>query len=580
MNLVQDGIIYELDKNNKTATIIKCISHKYAIFIPKMIKVDTSNNQSITYDVKKISVAAFKNCRNIERVFFESNNKINQIEEKAFENCISLKTFHLPHGIKKINESCFSHCINLESIESESSIIEIEKSAFEDCIELKSVEGLKLNNLNKISECAFKNCHRLSFNKTNNSNQNRLKQAVENFKYSSAKKKYIKSTSKTDKNIPIKVNNLRILEPKAFENCDNINLTGISLSYKNGELFDSIHNAKGQKWVYPNNKFWFLIPFVILALYSFILPKIQSQNYAKVILFLLLFVAFFMLIFPLGIYKKHKRSLLAEALQSLTIAFSFFFLIGVCTCFIKPDTNIFKTVSLIHSDSKEYYEIKPDLLADNESDVKIKSLVCTETSHDVSASENNKSTIQNLLVENSKETLIKVTNFLSDKNKIYEAELNYNNNTEKLIIKTSNPSIKVYIQHDNHQPVQLKFNENNISEVDIKKYNHFDIFTADNIDDLKTYDYFLKIDLLKTAYTANDNWLIGVIGIIAVLMFVFLMRTIELLLSQLKKIQSLIEHNKILLSILGIIMSIIFSMSSSNWLADAFDKLSSMISQY
>lgn len=580
MTLVQDNIIYDLNTNNKTATIIKCISHKYTVFIPKKVKVDTSNNQSVTYDVKKISAAAFRNCRNIERIFFESNNKINQIEKNAFENCISLKTFHIPRGIKDISESCFAHCINLEEIKSESSINEIGKSAFEDCIELKSVEGLKLNNLNKISECAFKNCHKLSFNKTNNSNQNRLKQIVENFKYSSAKKKYIKSISKTDKHIPIKVNNLRILEPKAFENCDNINLTGISLSYTNGELFDSIHNAKGQKWEYPNNKFWFLIPFLILALYSVILPRIQSQNYAKVILFLLFSVAFFMLIFPLGIYKKHKRSLLAEAFQSLVIAFSFFFLIGVCTCFLKPDTNIFKTVSLIHSDSKEYYEIKPDLLADNESDFKIKSVVCTETSHDLSASENNKSTIQNLLVENSKETLIKVTNFLSDKNKIYEAELNYNNNTEKLIMKTSNPSIKVYIQHDNHQPVQLEFNKNNISEVDIKKYNHFDIFTADNIDDLKTYDYFLKIDLFKTAYTANDNWLIGVIGIIAVLMFIFLIRTFELLLSQLKRIQPIIAQNKIFFSIITFIMSVIFSVLAKDWLADFSDRFSSMISQY
>ena len=147
-------------------------------------------------------------------------------------------------------------------------------------------------------------------------------------------------------------------------------------------------------------------------------------------------------------------------------------------------------------------------------------------------------------------------------------------------MKTSNPSIKVYIQHDNHQPVQLEFNKNNISEVDIKKYNHFDIFTADNIDDLKTYDYFLKIDLFKTAYTANDNWLIGVIGIIAVLMFIFLIRTFELLLSQLKRIQPIIAQNKIFFSIITFIMSVIFSALAKDWLADISDRFSSMISQY
>jgi hypothetical protein len=73
----------------------------------------------------------FPNCRSLMSVTFESNSKLQRIDESAFQGS-GLKTIDVPASVEVVCKSCFSECksLTLVTFESNSKLQRIDESAF------------------------------------------------------------------------------------------------------------------------------------------------------------------------------------------------------------------------------------------------------------------------------------------------------------------------------------------------------------------------------------------------------------------------------------------------------------------
>jgi len=71
------------------------------------------------------------------------------IGDRAFYDCINLKSIIIPEGVTVIGESAFYNCINLESIVIPETVKKIDLNAFDNCVK---IEYIKLPNLKNISK--------------------------------------------------------------------------------------------------------------------------------------------------------------------------------------------------------------------------------------------------------------------------------------------------------------------------------------------------------------------------------------------------------------------------------------------
>lgn len=78
-----------------------------------------------------IGKECFLCCSNIQKVEFEGNSNLRNIDDNAFSNCLFEK-FFIPSNVVRIGDSAFSYCNNLEKVEFEknSKLRIIEKLAF------------------------------------------------------------------------------------------------------------------------------------------------------------------------------------------------------------------------------------------------------------------------------------------------------------------------------------------------------------------------------------------------------------------------------------------------------------------
>lgn len=61
----------------------------------------------------KLESGAFRDCTALQKVYFEPNSKLKEIEAQCFYNCLSLKDINLPNGLKSIGKWAFTNCFSL-----------------------------------------------------------------------------------------------------------------------------------------------------------------------------------------------------------------------------------------------------------------------------------------------------------------------------------------------------------------------------------------------------------------------------------------------------------------------------------
>lgn len=111
MKISQNLFTYSLNKDDMTASIIKCDSSNKDIIIPRSI---TYSNQD--YVIKKICYPCFTHNKHIKNISFANDSEIQTIGNKSF-NGSSIEQITIPKSIENLEYDCFSDCTNLKIIE-------------------------------------------------------------------------------------------------------------------------------------------------------------------------------------------------------------------------------------------------------------------------------------------------------------------------------------------------------------------------------------------------------------------------------------------------------------------------------
>lgn len=152
-----DGLDYELDENNHTATVREYYGINPIVIIPKSIVVNKQNYDVIaisdavfalrTYivameiraNIVSIGQGTFQECRLLSTLIIP--NSVTQIGQYAFSGCGMLGEVVIPDGVETIQEGTFNGCKSLVTISLPASTKHIAKDNFAFCNALTDVSG-------------------------------------------------------------------------------------------------------------------------------------------------------------------------------------------------------------------------------------------------------------------------------------------------------------------------------------------------------------------------------------------------------------------------------------------------------
>ncbi len=542
MTIEKNKIIYELNDNTKTAKLIKCLSNDVTINIPSIIHDKDSNGNDMDFELESISDSAFKDCENLQTIKYGASSKIKYIGNNAFKNCISIEKITLPDGIDHISSGCFCNCLNLKEVTTNASIKRICASAFENCKSLNSIDNLITDNLLYINKNAFKDCKNL--------------------------------------NITKQINSIKRIDRHAFENCQYAVITGQKLKYHNGAKFEAINNNIKKKWDVSNKILFAFTPWALLSVYMIINnynKVLQSWNYSNLIIILLIFAGLLCLLFPIEIVAKHQKTFWCDPVKYLLISLLLLCIMSGVGLFCTPDKSLFNSVSIQKNKSTGYYDLN---VSPSESNTPMnqRSIKKEEQYRSVSQTEYSEITeMQQLAIDCNDESLIKIDNLLRDINNVNKIELRYTKKERFLFIETDNSEIPLFIKYENGDLNEIKFNDQNTCELPLKNTKEFSILTNSDMQDSKII--LLKFHLNKTTETTINIFFIIIFAVIAIAMIFFFFVAVVYAVSYLIKIQPLIEQNKVIISVLLIILSFVLSAFSLDNLSDIFFQFSSVTSQ-
>ena len=152
-----DGIYYNLNQTNKTATVTFKGSHYSSYdneYSGEVVIPENFICGGITYSVTNIANRAFFNCSGLTSI--KIPNSVTSIEDATFSGCSGLTSIEIPNSVTSIGFGAFYQCWGLTSVTIPNSVTNLGSKAFWNCSGLTSVTiG---NSVAEISNYAFEYC--------------------------------------------------------------------------------------------------------------------------------------------------------------------------------------------------------------------------------------------------------------------------------------------------------------------------------------------------------------------------------------------------------------------------------------
>ena len=106
-----DGIFYNLDKENKTASVTYSSDCFYdgAVVIPETISVDGT-----AYSVTSLGAYCFNDCRGLTSITIP--NSVTSLGEWCFYECTGLTSITIPNSVTSLGRYCFDCCLGLTEV--------------------------------------------------------------------------------------------------------------------------------------------------------------------------------------------------------------------------------------------------------------------------------------------------------------------------------------------------------------------------------------------------------------------------------------------------------------------------------
>lgn len=158
---IKDGVFLGIKSGllEKRDSITKVEIPKGVTAIGDRAFYDCINLKSIIIPegVTVIGESAFYNCINLENIIIPETVK--KIDIYAFHNCEKIKDIKLPDNLEIIHTGAFNNCSSLKSIEIPKAVDAVYPEVFLDCNSLEEVSFL--GNIIEINKSAFEGCEKL-----------------------------------------------------------------------------------------------------------------------------------------------------------------------------------------------------------------------------------------------------------------------------------------------------------------------------------------------------------------------------------------------------------------------------------
>ncbi len=156
--VIQDGIRYVVAGGK--AKVAKQIQGLTTAHVAAKVSYKGSN-----YNVTEIMADAFReevlgDIWNLETITFDDTCQISKVGDRAFENCIAIKSIHLPNTVSSLGKSTFRHCWELVDVSIPRLVTAIPEACFAACYILEQITIPK--EITSISALAFSDCQSLT----------------------------------------------------------------------------------------------------------------------------------------------------------------------------------------------------------------------------------------------------------------------------------------------------------------------------------------------------------------------------------------------------------------------------------
>ena len=156
-----DGIFYNLDAGNKTATVTfkgyryNAYDGEYAgdVVIPKAVTYD-----GITYSVTSLGANCFHECSSLTSITIP--NSVTSLGTECFHGCSGLTSITIPNSVTSLGDWCFFGCSSFTSITIPNSVTSLGDLCFHGCSSLTSITIP--NSVTSLGEGCFYGCNSLT----------------------------------------------------------------------------------------------------------------------------------------------------------------------------------------------------------------------------------------------------------------------------------------------------------------------------------------------------------------------------------------------------------------------------------